>query len=69
MFALARRTLAGGLLISNGDPSVRGILGTAKPNFGNGATDNDNTGKATWRWFYTQQRGDNVTYEVLPSDS
>jgi hypothetical protein len=56
-----------GLLISNGDPSVRGILGTAKPNFGNGATNSDNNGKATWRWFYTQQHGDNVTYEVLPS--
>jgi hypothetical protein len=56
-----------GLHISNGDPSVQGILGTAKPNFGTGAADNDNNGKATWRWFYTQQHGDNVTYEVLPA--
>jgi len=56
-----------GLHISNGDSSVQGILGTAKPNFGTGSADNNNTGKATWRWFYTQQHGDNVTYEVLPS--
>ena len=55
-----------GLHISNGDPSVQGILGTAKPNFGNGAADNGNNGKATWRSVYTQQHGDNVTYEVLP---
>jgi hypothetical protein len=56
-----------GLHVSNGDPSVQGILGTAKPNFGTGAADNDNNGKATWRWFYTQQHSENVTYEVLPA--
>ena len=56
-----------GLLVSNGDPTAKGILGAAKPNFGSGATGNDNTGVDTWRWFYTQQHGDNFTYEVLPT--
>lgn len=56
-----------GLLISNGDPTVRGILGAAKPNFGGGSAGNNNTGVDIWRWFYTQQHGDNFTYEVLPS--
>jgi hypothetical protein len=41
--------------VSNGDPSADGILGAKAPNLG------DNK----WRWFYTQQHGDNVTYEVL----
>ena len=26
---------------------------------------NPNLGDSKWRWFYTQQHGDNVTYEVL----
>jgi hypothetical protein len=44
-----------GLLISDGDPSVGGILGVKSPKLG---------GKK-WRWFYTQQHGDNTTWEVL----
>ena len=44
-----------GLHVSDGDPSVDGILGAKSPNLGNGK----------WRWFYTQQHGDNPTYEVL----
>jgi hypothetical protein len=44
-----------GMLVSNGDPSVEGILGAKAPNLGD----------TKWRWFYTQQHGDNVTYEVL----
>ena len=40
---------------SDGDPTIPGLIGTAAPTpfFGE------------WRTFYTQQHGDNVTYEVL----
>jgi hypothetical protein len=44
-----------GVHVSNGDPSIAGILGGAVPDL----KDPD------WRWFYTQQHGDNPTYEVL----
>jgi len=44
-----------GLLVSNGDSGTDGILGTKNPNVGDGK----------WRWFYTQQHGDNTTWEVL----
>jgi hypothetical protein len=47
-----------GAHVSDGDPSVNGILGTKNPNFG----------KDGWRWFYTQQHGDNFTFEVLPAE-
>ncbi len=43
-----------GVHVSNGDPSMKGILGAVVPDLGSG----------TWRWFYTQQHGDNPTYEV-----
>ena len=44
--------------VSDGDPSVHGILGAKVPRlFHDG-----------WRWFYTQQHGDNVTYEVIPAN-
>ena len=36
-------------------PGPDGILGAKTPNLGD----------SKWRWFYTQQHGDNVTYEVL----
>jgi hypothetical protein len=46
-----------GLHVSNGDPTVHGILGAELPKlFHEG-----------WRWFYTQQHGDNPTYEVVPA--
>jgi len=44
-----------GLLVSNGDPGTDSILGAKNPNVGDGK----------WRWFYTQQHGDNTTWEVL----
>jgi hypothetical protein len=44
-----------GALVSDGDPSPQGILGAHVPELGT----------PQWRWFYTQQHGDNVTYEVL----
>ena len=44
-----------GIHVSDGDPTPNGILGAKKPRpFG---------GK--WRIFYTQQHGDNVTYEII----
>ncbi|RNE66751.1 alkaline phosphatase PhoX [Cryobacterium tepidiphilum] len=46
-----------GVHVSNGDPSVRGLLGATIPSlFTNG-----------WRGFWTQQHGDNVTWELLPA--
>ncbi len=44
-----------GTLVSDGDPSVQGILGAHVPELGT----------PQWRWFYTQQHGDNITYELL----
>jgi len=48
-----------GLLVSDGDAGTDGILGAEIPNLG----DRD------WRWFYTQQHGDNRTYEVVVKDT
>jgi hypothetical protein len=45
-----------GLHVSDGDPTVHGLLGTNPPNLRD----------PRWRWFYTQQHGDNPTYEVVP---
>ena len=46
-----------GIHVSDGDPTVKGLLGTKVPHlFQDG-----------WRMFWTQQHGDNVTYEVVPS--
>jgi hypothetical protein len=44
-----------GLHVSDGDPSTQGILGAKNPNLED----------TKWRWFHTQQHGDNPTYEVL----
>lgn len=46
-----------GLHISDGDPGVGGILGAKTPTLFKGG----------WRWFYTQQHGDNPTYEIVPA--
>ena len=46
-----------GLHVSDGDPGTNGVLGARAPQLFQGG----------WRWFYTQQHGDNPTYEVLPS--
>ena len=45
-----------GAHVSDGDPGVDGILGAKVPNLSDGSK---------WRWFYTQQHGDNSTWEVL----
>jgi hypothetical protein len=44
-----------GLHVSDGNPSVLGILGAKVPDLAD----------PHWRWFYTQQHGDNSTYEVI----
>jgi hypothetical protein len=44
-----------GLHVSDGDTSVRGLLGTNAPDVRD----------PHWRWFYTQQHGDNPTYQVV----
>jgi hypothetical protein len=44
-----------GVHVSNGDPTANGILGAKVPNLDD----------PHWHWFYTQQHGDNPTYEVL----
>jgi len=48
-----------GIHVSDGDPGVGGILGAKIPDFGHDG----------WRWFWTQQHGDNFTFEVLPARS
>jgi hypothetical protein len=46
-----------GIHVSDGDPSTAGILGAKSPTpFANG-----------WRVFWTQQHGDNITWEVRPA--
>jgi hypothetical protein len=42
-------------LVSDGDTGVGGILGAQAPNLNN----------PQWRWFYTQQHGDNTSYEIF----
>jgi hypothetical protein len=45
-----------GIHVSNGDPTAEGLLGARTPKlFEDG-----------WRMFWTQQHGDNTTWEVLP---
>lgn len=46
-----------GLHVSDGDPGPGGVLGARVPT----------PLQDGWRWFYTQQHGDNVTYELIPS--
>jgi hypothetical protein len=46
-----------GLHVSDGDPGPNGLLGAKVPDAFNGR----------WRVFYTQQHGDNVTWEVVPA--
>jgi hypothetical protein len=46
-----------GTTISNGDAGKDGILGAQSPKLGQDG----------WRFFWTQQHGDNVTWEVVPA--
>ena len=47
-----------GIIVSDGDPGPDGVLGAKSPK----------PFKAGWRWFYTQQHGDNPTYQVIPAE-
>jgi len=48
-----------GFHVSDGDPTIHGLLGTDKPTpFNRG-----------WRVFYTQQHGDNTTFEIIADGS
>ena len=46
-----------GVHVSDGDPTVRGILGAKVPTLW----------RDGWRWFYTDQHGDNRLWEVIPA--
>jgi hypothetical protein len=46
-----------GIHISDGDPTAHGILGAKNPR----------PCRDGWRVFYTQQHGDNITYEIIPA--
>ena len=54
-----------GLHISDGDSAVKGLIGTHEPQFlrRNGVA----AGHGDWRFFWTAQHGDNVTFEVISS--
>jgi hypothetical protein len=43
--------------VSDGDPSVKGLFGSDVPKLF----------RKGWRMFWTQQHGDNTTYEVAPA--
>lgn len=48
-----------GIIVSNGDPGPNGILGARIPHLFQ---------EGDWRFFYTQQHGDNLTYQVVEND-
>jgi hypothetical protein len=48
-----------GVHVSDGDPGPGGILGAKQPHLFHGG----------WRWFWTQQHGDNFLFEVIPADA
>lgn len=47
-----------GIHVSNGDPTVAGLLGSQNPR----------PFKDGWRLFWTQQHGDNNTWEIVPNE-
>jgi hypothetical protein len=52
-----------GIHVSDGDPSAKGILGAKTPRpF---QPSDEERGSNAWRVFYTQQHGDNTTWEVV----
>jgi Bacterial protein of unknown function (DUF839) len=54
-----------GLHVSDGNPTVKGLLGRAVPNDVLGKGDDHSGDALPWRVFWTQQHGDQVTYELL----
>jgi hypothetical protein len=62
-----------GIHVSDGDPTVSGILGAKDPrpfDAGDGRGHRGGGGRrddgAPWRVFFTQQHGDNRTWELIP---
>jgi hypothetical protein len=66
-----------GFHVSDGDPSMRGILGAKDPQpwaswgghgdrHGNNSHGGDDEGGAAWRVFFSQQHGDNNLWELIP---
>ena len=53
-----------GIHVSDGDPSVRGLIGANEPQF----LHPGDKGAGAWRLFWTQQHGDNMTWEVTLTD-
>ena len=53
-----------GIHVSDGDPSVRGLIGANEPQF----LHPGDKGAGSWRLFWTQQHGDNMTWEVTLTD-
>ena len=53
-----------GIHLSDGDSSAAGLIGTANPTF----LDPSDHNSSRWRLFWTQQHGDNITYEVKVAD-
>lgn len=49
-----------GIHVSDGDPSIHGLIGTYAPR----PFRSPDHGNLRWRVFWTQQHGDNVTYEI-----
>jgi hypothetical protein len=52
-----------GIHVSDGDPSAKGILGAKTPRPFQSSDDERQSG--AWRVFWTQQHGDNATWEVV----
>jgi secreted PhoX family phosphatase len=50
-----------GIHLSDGDASIKGLIGTKEPQFLNA----DGKAHEGWRLFWTQLHGDNATFEVL----
>ena len=55
-----------GAEVSDGDTSVNGLLGAKNPHLFQDDEGKGN-GNREWRFFYTEQHGDNRTYEVVPA--
>jgi hypothetical protein len=48
--------------LSDGNPTVAGLIGTRNPQFG---VSGEDLSGLPWRLFWTQQHGDDPTWEVL----
>ena len=62
-----------GIHVSDGDPTVGGLLGADDPEPFQGREDRGRHGRGrdgdrglAWRVFFTQQHGDNHTWELVP---